>query len=418
MAQPQESKVVIDNAAALSTLQFITYILPIIILPYLFRVIGADKFGLLAFAQAFVQYFMILMDYGFNVSATKEISLCRDNLSKMSKTFSAVIMTKAVLICISLALFCGIVLSIPKFRNDWPVYLFTFAGVVGNTIFPTWFFQGTEKMKYITNLNILGGILFAGLIFIFVRGPRDYLLVPFTGCCVYLLTGIFGHMIVLRKFRLVFSFQGYKHIGKHLKSSWDIFISIAAINAYTASRVFAVGLLTNNNITGYYSIAERIANACQTFPLISFSQAIFPRLSHIFRRNKDKAFQIMGHIQQITTTMSLISLPVIFILSPMIVGFVCGNEYGEAVLSLRLLLISVFFVHANAFRVQFLLVSGKTQLYSRIHVIMAILGLPLIILLISSFSYTGAAAATIAIEFGIFTITYFSVKNLHFHRSP
>jgi polysaccharide transporter, PST family len=417
MARPQESKVVIDNAAALSTLQFITYILPIIILPYLFRVIGAEKFGLLAFAQAFVQYFMILMDYGFNVSATKEISLCRDNLSKMSKTYSAVMITKAALICASFILFCGIVFSIPKFKGDWPVYLFTFAGVVGNTIFPTWFFQGTEKMRYITNLNILGGILFAGLIFIFVRSPQDYILVPFTGCCVYILTGIFGQMLVIKRFQISFSLQGYKHIGKHLKSSWDIFISIAAINVYTASRVFAIGLLTNNNITGYYSIAERIANACQTFPLMSFSQAIFPRLSHIFHRNKTKAFQIMGHIQQITTSISLICMPLIFILAPLIVRFVCGNESYEAVLSLRLLLISVFFVHANAFRVQFLLVSGKTQLYSRIHVIMAILGLPLIILLIASFSYTGAAAATIAIEFGIFTITYLAIKNLHFHKS-
>ncbi|MFA6217760.1 MAG: flippase [Candidatus Omnitrophota bacterium] len=408
---------VIDNAAALSTLQFITYILPIIILPYLFRVIGADKFGLLAFAQAFVQYFMILMDYGFNVSATKEISLCRDNLSKMSKIFSAVMMAKAALMCVSLILFCGIVFSIPKFRNDWPVYLLTFTGMIGNALFPTWFFQGTEKMKYITNLNIVGGILFAGLIFVFVHGPQDYLLVPFIGCCIFLLSGILGQIIALREFQISFSFQGYKNIGKHLKNSWDIFISIAAINAYTASRVFAIGLLTNNNITGYYSIAERVAGACQTFPLMSFSQAIFPRLSHIFHRNKAKAFQIMCHIQQITTTMSLISLPLIFIFTPSIVGFICGNQYPEAVLSLRLLLISVFFVHANAFRVQFLLVSGKTQLYSKIHVAMAILGLPLIILLISSFSYTGAAVATIAIELGIFTITYFVIKNLHFPKS-
>ncbi len=75
MVEPQARKVVMKNVASLSTLQAITYLLPIIILPYLFRVIGPEKFGLIAFAQAFVQYFMILTDYGFNISATKEISL-------------------------------------------------------------------------------------------------------------------------------------------------------------------------------------------------------------------------------------------------------------------------------------------------------------------------------------------------------
>ncbi|MDP2938754.1 MAG: polysaccharide biosynthesis C-terminal domain-containing protein [Candidatus Omnitrophota bacterium] len=83
-------------------------------------------------------------------------------------------------------------------------------------------------------------------------------------------------------------------------------------------------------------------------------------------------------------------------------------------LSLRLLLISVFFVSANAFRVQFLLVCGKTHIYSRIHIIMAMIGLPLIFLLIYSFSYIGAAVATAVIEAGIFTITYFIVKRLRF----
>ena len=79
-----------------------------------------------------------------------------------------------------------------------------------------------------------------------------------------------------------------------------------------------------------------------------------------------------------------------------------------------LLIISVFFISANAFRVQFLLVCGKTHIYARIHVIMAMIGLPLIFLLINAFSYLGAAVATVAIEAGIFTITYFTVKKLKF----
>ena len=122
----------------------------------------------------------------------------------------------------------------------------------------------------------------------------------------------------------------------------------------------------------------------------------------------------MLQIQHITTVISVVCLPLIFIFAYLIVRVVCGGDYPEVILSLRLLLIAVFFISANAFRVQFLLVCGKTQTYSEIHVLMAIVGLPLIVLLTYSFSYVGAAIATVAIEAGIFTITYFIVKKLNF----
>ncbi|MCX5714030.1 MAG: oligosaccharide flippase family protein, partial [Candidatus Omnitrophica bacterium] len=367
MAGPKERKVVMKNVASLSVLQAITYFLPIIILPYLFRVIGPEKFGLIAFAQAFVQYFMLLTDYGFSISATKEISLCRNEHAKVCNAFSSVMTVKIVLALLSLVALGIIVYFIPKFRNDWIVYVLSFGAVVGNTIFPVWFFQGTEKMKYIADLNIIGGIIYALFIFLFVRGPQDFLMVPLINSSVFLITGLLGQYIVLRRFGVTFRFPGYENIRKQLKAGWDIFISIAAINAYTTTRVFTVGLLTNNSITGFYSIAERIANFFQTFPLASFSQALFPRLSKIFHKNKAKAFKIMQHIQRITINIALICLPPIFFFAHLIVRVVCGGDYPETVLSLRLLLVSILFISANAFRVQFLLVCGKTHIYSRIH---------------------------------------------------
>ncbi len=414
MIEPLERKAVMKNVASLSTLQAITYLLPIIVVPYLFRAIGPEKFGLICFAQAFVQYFMIITDYGFGVSATKEISLCREEHHKVCTVFSSVMILKFVLAFLSLILLSIIVYSIPRFRNDWMVYAFSFGAVIGNTIFPVWFFQGTEKMRHIAELNILGGVCYAILIFVFVKGPHDYLMVPIINSCVFLTTGLLGQYVAFRKFGILFRFPSYENVRQQLRAGWDIFISIAAINAYTTTRIFTVGLLTNNTITGFYSIAEKIASFFQTFPLASFSQAIFPRLSKIFHKNRPKALEIMQHMQRITINIALICLPVIFIFANIIARVACGGNCPETVISLRLLIISIFFISANAFRVQFLLVCGKTDIYSRIHVFMAMMGLPLIFLLIYSFSYAGAALATIIIEAGIFTITYFTVRKLKF----
>jgi PST family polysaccharide transporter len=223
-----------------------------------------------------------------------------------------------------------------------------------------------------------------------------------------------GQYILFTRFDVSFQLPKLKDLLQQLQSGWNVFISVLAINAYTSTRVFAVGLLTNNTLTGFYSIAEKIANAAQTFPLSAFSQAIFPRLSKIFQKHKMKAFEIMEQVQLITVIISLIFLPLIFVLAPLIVKLVCGGTYPAAVLSLRFLLVSIFFISSNAFRVQFLLVCGKTDIYSRIHITMATIGLPLIIILIYFFSYTGAAMATTLIEAGVFTMTYFTVRKMSF----
>ncbi|MDD3983607.1 MAG: flippase [Candidatus Omnitrophota bacterium] len=417
MAHPAERRVVMSNVASLTSLQAITYVLPVIIMPYLFRIIGPEKFGLIAFAQAFVQYFAIITDYGFGISATKEISLCREEHRKVSCVFSSVITVKILLAVLSLLALGLLVYFVPKFRRDWPVYLLSFGAVAGNTLFPVWFFQGTEKMRHIADLNILAGVILALLIFTCVRTPQDYLLVPLINSGVMMITGVLGLYIVFKKFGVSFKFPGYADIRSQLQAGWDIFISNVAINAYTTTRVFAVGLLTNNTATGFYSMAEKIANAVQTFPLYSFSQAIFPRLSRIFHKNRMKAFLLMKRIQLITTLISLICLPLIFFFARPLTEIACGRADDETVLSLRLLLIAVFFVAANAFRIQFLLVCGRTGLYSRIHVTTALFGLPLIFLLINAFSYTGAALATVIIEIVIFAATYFYVENLRFSRT-
>ncbi len=414
MAKPHERKTVLRNFASLSVLQAITYVLPVLILPYLFRVIGPEKFGLIAFAQAFVQYFMILTDYGFSISATKEISLCQHDRTEVNKVFSSVMTMKIVLALISLGILGCAVYFIPKFHDDWRVYLLSFGAVLGNTLFPVWFFQGTEKMKYIADLNIAGGILTVLCILFSVRGPQDYLMVPLINSCVALITGLWGQYIAFKHLGVSFRFPGYTSLRRQLTAGWDIFVSVVAINAYTTTRIFAVGLLTNNTITGFYSIAEKLAGLCQTFPLASFSQALFPRLSKIFHKSKARAYEFMQRIQLITINISLICLPLIFVFANPIIRTIFGGNYPETVLSFRLLLVSVLFISSNAFRVQFLLVCGKTHIYSRIHVVMAMIGLPMIFMLISSFSYVGAAIATILIEAGIFAITYVTVRRLKF----
>ena len=412
----QERKTVLKNFLSLSSLQGVNYVLPLIVLPYLIRVLGPEKIGLIAFAQSLVQYFIILTDYGFNLSATRQIALYREHKTKMRQIFTSVLTVKLILVAISFFMMMLIVNTFPRFQQDWLLYALSFGAVLGNALFPGWMFQGTEKMKYIAFLNIACGILYAASVIIFIRKPEDFLYVPLFNSIFFIFTGLLGLYTAFRKFDLLFVGRSADDIMQQFKTGWAYFISVVAINTYTASRVFAVGLLTNNMLTGYYAIAEKIAGAIQTFPLDSLSQAVYPRFNKICQVSQKKAFNLMKKVQGSITFIYLLIIPAAFLAAHLIVKLVCGHAYVEVVTCLRLLLISVFFVVANALRVQFLLVCARQDIYSKMHIAAALFGLPLTFILIIYYSYRGAAISTIVIEAAVLTCTWKVLQKIQNHN--
>ena len=150
----KEKRTLIENFFSLYFLQLASYVLPLITLPYLVRVLGPEKFGLIAFAQAFIQYFMLLTDFGFNLSATREISIHREDKNKISRIFVSVFIVKLLLLLIAAIIIAIIVNSFDKFSSDKIVFYLTSLSIIGWVMFPQWFFQGIENMKFVTLFNI------------------------------------------------------------------------------------------------------------------------------------------------------------------------------------------------------------------------------------------------------------------------
>ena len=407
-----DKKRLLENFFSLSFLQGANYLLPLITLPYLVRVLGPEKYGLIAFAQAFTAYFQILTDYGFNLSATREISINRENEEKISEIFSSVMVIKFGLLILSFIIMSSIVFAFEKFRRDWLIYFLTFGMVVGQTLFPVWFFQGMERMKYITFLNITAKLIFTISIFIFIRNASDYIYVPLINSLGSMVAGLLALRIVFKDFGVSFTIPDLDAVKHQLKEGWHIFVSMIAISLYTTSRIFLVGIFTNNTITGYYAIAEKLMNIIQTFPLVPLLQTMYPRLSAIYSESKRGAYDIMRKFQNFTTFFYLFIVLILYYLSEIVVSLVAGAPYKETVITFRTLLLAMFFINANAFRVQFLLVSGHDEIYSKIHILMGLLGLLLLIFGTYFCSYVGAASSVVLIEFFVMIVTMKSIKNL------
>jgi polysaccharide transporter, PST family len=409
-----KNKLLFENFMSLSALQTAGYIIPLITLPYLVRVLGPEKFGLVMFAQAFATYFVLLTEYGFKLSATREVSINRNNKEKISEIFCSVYFVKMTLLLISFLIFTTLVFSIPRFNVEHLVFMFSFIMVLGNLIFPVWLFQGMEKMKYITIINVLVKTVFVIPIFLFIKSQSDYAYVPLINSLGFLVSGIIAFYWGIKIFRIKLFLPSVQHIVHQFKEGWYIFISTIAISLYTTSNVFILGLFTNNTIVGYYSAAEKLINAARGL-LHPVSQSIYPHISRLASESKEKALIFIKKLIKIIGGGTLILSLIIFILATPIINLALGSQYQQSIVILRILASLPFIIGlSNIFGIQLLLPFNIKKLFTLSIVIPSILHIALLFFV--SFLYKEIGVAILVI-FTETSILLFRVGGIYlFHK--
>ena len=187
------------NFISLVLLQGVNYLLPLISFPFLFRVLGVERWGLVTFGYSLMQYFVMFTDFGFNLSATKYISQHRSDPKAINDYLNSAMTGRFLLCLVSLLILLILIGGFDKFRTDALFYLLYFGIIIGNVMFPMWFFQGMENMKYITVFNIIAKSLSFIPFFIFIRKPEDYMLVPVCYSFGFVLAGLVSLYIVYAK---------------------------------------------------------------------------------------------------------------------------------------------------------------------------------------------------------------------------
>lgn len=403
----KEYKRILENMISLTGLQFASYILPLITLPYLTLVLGPEKFGLTQYAISLITYFQFFTDYGFNLSATRELAIFRDDNQKISQIFSSVMFIKLCLCILSFIILLLIVMFIPKFNEDSYVYILTFGMVIGYMLFPTWLFQGLEYMRYTSILNIIGKIVFTVLIFIFIHDTTDYMLVPLINSLGYILVGILGIYIALTKFNIKLTLPSIRDIKYHLREGWYVFISTIAINMYTTTNTFLLGLLTNNTLVGYYSIAEKIILAVNGL-LNPISQALYPFISRTVKTDdKTRSIEFIRKITKIMTLVGIVLSAGLFIFAKPIILLLFGQSYANSVIILQIISIVPLAVSlSTVFGVETMLTFNYKKAFTSIVMIGGIIDIVLGIILITLMKEIGIAISFATTEIFI-TIAMF-----------
>lgn len=394
LLKSEEYKVIAENFLSLSLLQILVYVMPLITLPYLTRTLGVANYGLVNFAIAFNTYFQVLTDYGFALSAVREISVNREDKEKVSKIFSSVMIIKGILTVISFLILIAIVFSYQKFAQHWPLYLFAFGLVIGTTLSPTWFYQGMERMKYITILNVLTNFIFLVTIFTFIKKPSDYIYVPLLQSLGLITAGIISLYIIRTKFDVKFHIPPLEEIKETFKDSTQFFLSRASVSIYTSSNSFFLGLFAGNTAVGYYSAAEKLYIAAQGLysPLV---QVTYPYMA----KTKNKRFH--RKILKYTLILNTLLCSGIIILAPIIVKIIFGATYMPSTWVLRILALALIIVIPSILLgYPYLAVLGQ-QKYANGSVILGSIVHLMMLIIVSPFINIYIVAALVAMTEGI-----------------
>lgn len=340
-----EKKKLISNFFSLSVLQLFSYILPLLTIPYLIRVLGDELFGIVVLAQTTIIFFNTFIDFGFDLSATRDISVNREDKSKIIEIFSSVLILKSALYVISfLALL--IMLNYAEFTSNYKLlYLITFIPSIGHVFFPIWYFQGLEEMKYITIINILSRVIFTILIFVFVNNENDYLLVPILNGLGLVFCGVYSMKIIREKFDQRFKLQSLNTLKFYLKDSFQFFLSRLSSVGYTNLNTLVIGIIMSPVYVTYYHLANRIISVVLNLfnPVV---QSIYPYLSKAFN------FKFLLKITGITMFFSFLVSVILYLFADFISIFLLKevNELFIKIYSILLFLIpiSVLYVMIGA----------------------------------------------------------------------
>lgn len=388
------------NILSLFLLQGFTYLLPMITVPYLVRVLGAEKFGVTAFASAIVIFFNILVDYGFNLSATRAVAVAAANqdTQKISETFSAVMSVKAILASIGFCVLFLLVAFIPAMRQEASLYLLVYLVVVGNVLFPVWFFQGMGQMKYLTVVNVISRSCMVAGILLFVKDSSDYVVAAGVQSGSFVLAGIVSWFFIRKVADIRFYIPSIDSMRVALQEGWHVFLSTVAISFYTNSATFILGLMVSPVALGYFAAAEKIIKMVNEL-ILPISQSVYPHIAGIKEHSAEQALVFIKKLILVQGGITLGVSLLLFTLADMIVWLIFGNAYAASVIILRIMAFMPFAIGlSNVFGIQIMLNFGLKAEFSKVVIISGLLNILMIIPLSYYHGAAGAASSILLAE--------------------
>jgi len=331
----QDTKVFLSNLFHLSFLKGVSRVLPLITTPLLIRKLGLENFGILEFTKALSFYFTTFISYGFRYSATKYISLHKQDKTIIGQILSSVYLIKLVAIIISFFIALGLIWLVPSIKQDKLYLLAFFPVVIASTLFPTFVFQGLEKMKWLTSLNLATKSLFLVGIFTLIHQPTDAILLPILLATVDIIRLAIAIYLVYYKLGVKFCLPTRPMVVLQLKEGVHIFFPELATMFYSRLPALFLRFFLGAKAVAIYSLGDKLVRT--TLGMIDpFTQALYPVAHKKLMVDTQVGLRFIGRV----AIFSVVFLAVVGVLywyfADPIIQALSGNVMPDVVLILKL----------------------------------------------------------------------------------
>ncbi len=301
------------------------YIFPLLTLPYLTKTLGPSAYGIVTVAIAYMEFFQTSVDFGYLLSATRDCSLNRDDPQKLSNIISSVIHGKLLIFLLGLIVLIFINSYIEELQGK-QAYLFLSYAVVFLSIFvPDYFFRGIERMSYITYRTIVSKAIYTLLIFVFVKGPDDYMLIPVFNIISTLVVVVWSWYFLKKHYYITLSHVSLSEVFKSLKGSAPFFLSRIASNIYTAGNTALLNLSGFSDASlGQYGTANSLITAGRGL-FSPISDSLYPYM--VVKKN----FKLLKKTLLILMPIITVGVIVLYFISDWFVMLFAGAKYADAV---------------------------------------------------------------------------------------
>jgi O-antigen/teichoic acid export membrane protein/glycosyltransferase involved in cell wall biosynthesis len=406
-----KSGTLFTNALSNSMLQFLQYIFPIVALPYLGNVVGPKFFGIVNFLGIIVGYFSLMVTYGFDISATREIARHANDRSKIHDLFNRVVSARLALFLAATLIFSILHLCLPEINHHTRAAYSSFLLVFGWVLMPNWYFQGLQKMHRIVPIHLVIKLGFVGLLFFVISRPEHYYRYPLILSLSTVAVGLLTFLVAVVQDRIPFRIKWDRPTWELLWKERFLFVTSIINNTYQTATIILLGLYLTFEEVGLFSLGWRLMNISQALIGIPLVFAMLPHATVGFQKSKTEGLQRVSRNLSVSVLALALSGTFMYLVSPWLVHGLFGPAYAASLGLFHLLLIVPFITGISAtLSNQVLLNNGKDQTVLWITALGAVVSVTLNVALLPIWGMTGSALAIIATELVTLTLFWYTCQ--------
>lgn len=319
----KERKTFYSNTVMLYILKMSVYFLSFITFPYLTRIFGPAKMGIIGIFLAAGAYGQIVVDFGFTLSATALVSRAKDDKNQICKILSSITVIRVILFVVSFIIIMAVGSKIKFFKENLIFAIVLIISQMLDAMIPDFIYRGIEKMSGITTRVTIIKTATTFFIFLLIKNSNDLLLYALITLGGSLLSVLIGYIDIYRTYKIKFVKTKIKETMGIFKYSSKFFFSRVATTSVSSFLTLVMAKQNTKAEVGYFTTSQKLLSSGQAM-LTPISDSMYPYLI------KNRDYNLVNKILSIV-------MPIILIFCTFVVAFnvefttlLFGKDFAKA----------------------------------------------------------------------------------------